>query len=320
VRIKADKDTFFHKKKTLRCGGRFIEFSGPAIMGILNLTPDSFYDGGKAETIDQALKLAEKMLNEGADFLDLGAVSTRPGAKRVPYKEERKRLIPLLRRIIREFPNALISVDTTDHTIAAEAINEGALIINDISGGIFDPMMFETVAKLGIPIIIMHMQGTPGNMQTDPKYKNVLKEVMFFLSSQLESARLAGISDIIIDPGFGFGKTVEHNYSLMEGLDLFKFFECPIMVGISRKSMINNVLGTQPFSALNGTTAVHTLALFKGADILRVHDVKEARQVVGIVKDDICSMNIENRTSKEFHFGFFDFVMFCTMIFSFSSC
>jgi dihydropteroate synthase len=280
--LKTDKYTFFQKKKSLRFKGKLIELNRPAVMGIINLSPDSFYSGSVTVTKDRLLLQAEKMINEGADFLDLGAASTRPGAKNISSAEEQKRLIPAIKMIVNTFPAITLSVDTTSSETAEKAINEGAAMINDISAGIFDPRMFETIARYRIPIVLMHIQGTPQNMQKNPSYKNVLKEVIFFLSGQVEKAKLAGISDIIIDPGFGFGKTVEHNYSLLAGLDLFRIFECLVMVGISRKSMINKVLGTLPANALNGTTAVHTIALMNGADVLRVHDVKEAKQAIDI--------------------------------------
>jgi dihydropteroate synthase len=276
------KDTVFRKKKTLLCRGKLIDLSTPLVMGILNVTPDSFYDGGELSDRDALLKQAEKMLKEGAAFLDLGAVSTRPGAKMVSEQEESDRLLRALISLTDEFPDAIISIDTCRSNIAKEAAKAGAAIINDISGGTADPEMMKTVADCGLPFIMMHMKGTPENMQSNPKYQNVTKEVIMFLSTQLHKAYQAGINDVIVDPGFGFGKTVEHNFSLLENLNAVSFLECPVLVGISRKSMINKVLGTKPESALNGTTSAHTIALLKGADILRVHDVKEAIQVINV--------------------------------------
>ena len=277
------KNTFFSSQKTLNCGGKLISLERPLVMGIVNLTPDSFYNGGKYNNTTDVLKHISKMLVEGADIIDIGAISTKPGAKEVDAKEENKRLFPVLKLVKKEFPYAIISVDTYRSEIAKTAVDYGAHIINDISAGSFDKKMFKTISGLQIPYIIMHIQGTPANMQKNPKYNNVLKEVMFYFSEKIAALNNLGVNDIIIDPGFGFGKTVEHNYELLNNLEYFSFFELPLMVGVSRKSMINKVLGTKPDDALNGTTALNTIALMKGANILRVHDVKEAVETVKIV-------------------------------------
>jgi len=276
------KDTFFQKKKNIVCRGKCISLSAPVVMGIVNLTPDSFYDGGSAGSIAEILKKAEKMLTEGAAILDLGAASSRPGAEEVSTELELTRLIPALDAIRKEFPDTLISIDTYRAKVAKEAHSGGADIINDISGGEADADMIPTVGKLSMPYILMHMQGLPSNMQKEPHYVNIIKELQYYFSSRIHAAHLAGISDIIIDPGFGFGKTVEHNYELLTHMDRFEISGCPILAGVSRKSMINKVLNTTPETALNGTTAANMLALSHGADILRVHDVKEARQAISI--------------------------------------
>lgn len=276
------KDTFFSSQKSVNCGGRLLSLEKPLVMGILNITPDSFYDGGKHEGVKNIIRHTERMLEEGAAIIDAGAVSTRPGSAGVSVSEEKSRLIPVLKKLVREFPEALFSVDTYRSDIARIAIGEGAHIINDISAGQFDKKMFATIAELRIPYIIMHMQGTPGTMQIDPKYKNVVKEVLFYFSTRVNKLKRLGINDIIIDPGFGFGKTVAHNYELLGNLELFSTFSLPVMAGVSRKSMINNVLGIKPGNALNGTTVLNTMALMKGANILRVHDVKEAVEAIKI--------------------------------------
>ena len=252
-------------------------------MGILNLTPDSFFDGGKLKTDDELLKQAAQFLTDGATFLDIGGVSTKPGAAEVNEEEELKRVIPAIEKIIKEFPEALVSIDTFRAEVAKQAINSGACLINDISGGEFDELMFATVRELKAPYILMHIQGTPQTMQLNPTYKDVVGEVILKLSQKVEKLRYLGINDLIIDPGFGFGKTVEHNYELLKNLREFQFLNTPVLVGISRKSMINKVLNTKPENALNGTTVVNTLALLNGASILRVHDVKEAIEAVKIV-------------------------------------
>jgi dihydropteroate synthase len=279
------KNTFFSSKKTLNCGGTLLSLERPLVMGILNLTSDSFYDGGKHKNTNDVLKHVSQMLEEGVDIVDIGAVSTKPGAKEITTDEEKNKLIPILKIIKKDFPNAIISIDTYRSELAKAALDCGAHIINDISAGTFDKDMFKTISEIQVPYIIMHIQGTPLNMQVNPVYKNVVKEVVFYLSEKVEELKRLGVNDIIIDPGFGFGKTVEHNYKLLNNLDYFKVFELPLLVGFSRKSMINIVLNTTPSEALNGTTVLNTIALMKGANILRVHDVKEAVEAVKIIEN-----------------------------------
>jgi dihydropteroate synthase len=274
------KDTIFHKRQFIHIRGELIDLSTPKVMGILNVTPDSFHDGGKFNSVDAALRQAEVMLEEGADFIDIGAVSTRPGSKAISAEEEWARLEGILSAITNRFSGVLISVDTYRANVAKNAIQSGAHLINDVSAGRFDEKMFATLAELQVPYIMMHMQGSPETMQQNPSYTNIVVDVMRFFSERLEKIRAMGINDVIIDPGFGFGKTVEHNYALLNQLADFALLELPILVGVSRKSMINKVLGTKPENALNATTALHAFALERGANILRVHDVKEAKQVV----------------------------------------
>lgn len=252
-------------------------------MGILNLTPDSFYDGGKFLSIDKQLAQVEQMLLEGASIIDLGAVSTRPGAGEVCQTGELERLLPSLRAIRIRFPECILSVDTFRPLVARAAVNYGAGMINDIYGGRYEEGMFDTIATLNVPYIMMHMKGNPGNMQENPTYSDVVAEIVYFFEQQTSKARLNGLQQIILDPGFGFGKTDVHNYRLLSHLDDFKSLGYPVMVGLSRKSMINRILKTKPREALNGTTVLNTIALIKGADILRVHDVKEAIQAIKLV-------------------------------------
>ncbi|MCD4746858.1 MAG: dihydropteroate synthase [Bacteroidales bacterium] len=252
-------------------------------MGILNITPDSFYDGDKYNSEYLWLKQTEKMLKEGASIIDIGVVSTRPGAKKISEKEELQRLLPVLTSIVKNFSDLIISVDTYRSGIAEIAVQNSAFMINDISGGTFDKKMFDTIAKLQVPYIIMHIKGAPQNMQKNPTYDNVVKEIKNFFSQQIKKLNLKGINDIIIDPGFGFGKTLKHNYEILNNLNSFNAFGLPVLAGISRKSMINKVLNTKPSEALNGTTVLNTICLLKGAKILRVHDVKEAMEVIKIV-------------------------------------
>jgi dihydropteroate synthase len=274
------KDNFFYTKYTMNCGGRLISFDKALIMGIINLTPDSFYDKSRQNSETSALKQAEKMVADGANILDLGAVSTRPGSPEISKEEELNRLLPSLKSIRKAYPESIISVDTWRADVAKAAINEGADVINDISGGTMDVNMFETIAQLKVPYILMHIQGTPQTMQQNPSYKDVLNEVIDFLAERIQKLRLMGVADIIVDPGFGFGKTLEHNYTLLKHLEQFKILDCPILVGISRKSMITKTLNISAEEALNGTTVLNTIALMKGAKILRVHDVKQAVEAV----------------------------------------
>jgi len=268
----------------LKCGDKDINLSHKIVMAILNVTPDSFFDGGVNMTEKAWHHKVEQSLNDGAEIIDIGAVSTRPGAKEVSRDEELERLIPAVKSILKHFPECIISVDTYRSQVAHAVIEEGALMINDISGGTFDPEILKVVAKAGLPYIVMHIQGTPRNMQANPVYGDITSEVIDFLKEQTEHANRAGIQQVIWDPGFGFGKTNEHNFQLMKDLKLFKALGHPLLVGISRKSMINKVLGTKPSEALNGTTVLNTFALLNGADILRVHDVKEAVETVKLLE------------------------------------
>ncbi len=272
------------EKSTINCGGKLLDLSSPIVMGILNVTPDSFYDGGKFIDEKRWIEQVHKMTIDGADMVDIGAISTRPGATVISQEEELLRLIPTITSIRREFPNIPISIDTWRSEVAVQAVNSGANIINDISGGLFDLEMFSTIAKLNVPYIMMHTGGKPEVMQINPTYSHIIHDIIQFFATQLEKLRDLGVHDIILDPGFGFGKTLEHNYQLLAKLDSFQLFDLPILVGVSRKSMIQKLLEIQPEEALNGTSIVHTLALMKGASILRVHDVKEAVEAVKIVK------------------------------------
>lgn len=279
----ARKGTKFLQNIMLNIKGEIHAFHSPLIMGILNLTPDSFFDGGKHGSDIKILEKTEKMIKEGVNIIDLGAYSSRPGAENVDEKEELKRLIEPLKRIRSSFPELIISVDTFRSNVAEQAVEFGADIINDISSGELDDKMMDTISKIKVPYIMMHMQGNPNNMQENPTYDDVTSSVLKFFTSKIKMANAKGINDIIIDPGFGFGKNVSHNYELLKNLKSFEMFKKPILVGVSRKSMINKVLKINPKDALNGSTALHTIALQNGANILRVHDVKEAREVVKIV-------------------------------------
>lgn len=268
---------------TINCNGQLVDLSTPKVMGILNLTPDSFYDGGKYRDEKDILTQVEKMLNDGATFIDIGAYSSRPGAPHISEEEELQRIVPVITLLLNAFPDILISVDTFRSSVAKTCIEAGAALINDISAGEMDSNMFKTIGELNVPYIMMHMQGTPQNMQQNPTYKNVTQDVLYYFSGKIALARQYNINDIIIDPGFGFGKTTAHNYQLLSDLELFINLKLPILVGASRKSMIYNTLNTDAKNALNGTTVVNTLALHKGASILRVHDVKEAMECVTLV-------------------------------------
>jgi dihydropteroate synthase len=275
------KDTLFSAKRTLNCGGAVIDFSQPRVMGILNLTPDSFYDGGRYVTEKDILLRAAKMLEEGADVIDVGAYSSRPGATNISPEEEKNRLTGALEALRKEHPGILISVDTFRADIASFVVNEfNVNIINDISSGMMDPEMISVVAALRVPYIMMHMQGTPQDMQTNPVYQDVTKEVLSFFSERIRKALDVGLTDIIVDPGFGFGKSLDDNFKLLRELELFGVLGCPVMVGLSRKSMIYKFLKLTPEEALNGTTTLQTLALENGASLLRVHDVEEAIQTI----------------------------------------
>ncbi len=271
------------KKITLNCKGCIVSLEKPTVMGILNITPDSFYDGGRYKNTDEALKQAEKMLIEGATFIDIGAYSSRPGAADVNLENELKNAIPIIELVSKEFPQAIISIDTFRAKVAEEAISAGAHIVNDISSGDDDKEMFATVSKLKAPYIMMHKKGSPQNMQHNPLYENVVLEVMNYFTEKVAAANTAGIVDVILDPGFGFGKNLHHNYQLLNALNDFQIFGLPILAGISRKKMIQKIIATDVQNSLNGTTAANTIAILNGATILRVHDVKEAVECINIV-------------------------------------
>lgn len=268
---------------TINCKGQLIDLSTPKVMGILNLTPDSFFDGGRYQDGASSLKQVERMLNEGATFIDVGAYSSRPGAEHVSEEVELQRLIPVLELILKEFPEIFISVDTFRAKVAQAAVETGAAIINDISAGQLDANMMATVGNLKVPYIMMHMRGTPQTMLKKTEYDDLIKDILYYFSQRLAEARTHGITNPIVDPGFGFAKTRKQNFELLNNLELFKFIDHPLLVGISRKSMIYKTLDTTVEQALNGTSVLNTVALEKGASILRVHDVKEAVECVKLV-------------------------------------
>jgi dihydropteroate synthase len=270
--------------KSINCNGKLIDFTTPKVMGILNSTPDSFFDGGIYKDLAAMLHQAEKMLQEGATFIDIGAYSSKPNAKKVDEKEELDRITPVVKALVKEFPHILISIDTFRSTIAKECIQLGACMINDISAGSLDKNMFHTVAELQVPYILMHMQGTPQTMQAHPTYKDVISDILYYFSKKISELRALKVNDIIIDVGFGFGKTAAHNFELLRELNLFETYELPILAGLSRKSMLYNLLETTPQKALNATTVANTIALLNGASILRVHDVKEAIEAIKVVE------------------------------------
>ena len=261
---------------TINCKGNLIDLSTPKVMGILNITPNSFYDGGKFQEESVVLNQVEKMLNEGATFIDIGAYSSKPNAEFVSEEEELQRILPILQQIIKQFPEAIISIDTFRAEVAKQCVLNGAALINDISAGHLDEKMLPTIAELQVPYIMMHMKGNPQTMQSLAHYDDIVKEMIYYFSERIFEARKLGINDLIVDPGFGFAKTLEQNYEVMQKLDIFKQLELPLLVGISRKSMIYKTLETSAQEALNGTTFLNAIALEKGANILRVHDVKEA--------------------------------------------
>jgi dihydropteroate synthase len=269
----------------ISCKGKLIDLTTPKIMGILNLTPDSFYDGGVFNNTDRALAQTEKMLLEGATFIDVGGASSKPGAVEISIDEELARVLPIIEEIQKRFPEAIISIDTYRGVVAQQAVATGAAIVNDISGGNLDAKMLGTVGALGgVPYIAMHMQGKPQNMQDNPSYDNVLVAIRSFFAAKIDEAHKAGIHDIIIDPGFGFGKTLDHNYSLLKSLSSMQMDGIPMLIGLSRKSMIHKLLEIEAADALNGTTVLNTIALQQGAQILRVHDVKEAQQAIHLIE------------------------------------
>jgi dihydropteroate synthase len=278
----------FERKGMINCRGKLLNLEKPLVMGILNLSPDSFYDGGKYKDIDKTNDRIDQMLIEGAAIIDIGAYSSRPGAVDISMKEELRRLKPVLEVILKKSDSIIVSIDTFRSEIAQIVIKDyGVSIINDISGGSIDQNMFGTIAKLNVPYILMHMKGTPQDMQANPNYGNVFEEIVRYFSVKLQSLKQLGVHDVILDPGFGFGKTLEHNYEILNKLDDFRIFELPVLAGLSRKSMIYKFLNCTPDEALNGTTVLNTIALQKGVNILRVHDVAEAKQTI----DLFCKMS-----------------------------
>ena len=270
----------FSVNKTLNVGGKLIDLSQPKVMGILNVTPDSFYDGKKHNDERTILNQVEKMLREEADFIDVGGCSTRPGAEEISVDEELRRVVPAIKLIVKNFPETVISIDTFRSQIATEAVEAGAVMVNDISGGGLDEKMFSTIASLRVPYILMHMRGTPQTMAHQTTYDNLIKEIIDYLHSKIFQLQNLGVKDIIIDPGFGFAKSIEQNFELLNNLNQFQVLSKLILVGLSRKSMIWKTLKTNPEEALNGTTALNVVALMKGASILRVHDVREAKEAI----------------------------------------
>jgi len=284
--ITSSGSKFLKRKRSITLNGKSFNFDKPVVMGILNVTPNSFYDGGRYTKDKTILQHVEQMVEEGVNIIDVGAVSTHPGANTVSTKDEISRLLPALKAIKKRFPDVPISIDTFRSWVAVEAMDvAGECIVNDISGGNFDENMFSTVAKLGVPYILMHIVGTPQTMQDDPHYDDIVKDISSYFSEKVRLLTRAGVKDIILDPGFGFGKSIDDNYDLMNRLDSFKVFQLPVLAGISRKSMIFKLLGITPEESLPGTESLNTMALLGGADILRVHDVKEAVHAVKIFEE-----------------------------------
>lgn len=269
---------------TLNCNGKILDLKIPKVMGILNLTPDSFYDGGKYQSVKSATERCSEMLNQGADIIDIGAVSSRPGSKVISEKEELKRLIPILKVLVKEFDSAVFSIDTFRSQIAKASLDEGVAVINDITAGKFDSKMLPLVGKYNAVYIAMHMQGLPDNMQENPNYKNITSELLSFFLDKINSCHLNKINDVIIDPGFGFGKKIKQNFTILKNLEIFHELNVPILVGFSRKSMIYKSLKIESVDALNGTTVLNTIALLKKANILRVHDIKEAKESIELCR------------------------------------
>ncbi|MHA4894436.1 dihydropteroate synthase [Pedobacter sp. PWIIR3] len=278
------KDTFLYRKTTLNLRGKLLDLAYPCVMGIINITPDSFYGDSRVSTEQQAMNMAEKHLNEGAVFLDLGAYSSRPGAEDIDEEEELSRLIPMVEAIHKNFPEAFLSIDTFRSKVARAAVESGAHLINDISGGSLDDQMFETVASLQVPYVLMHMKGTPQTMKNEASYADFRMEVNNYFSDKIAALKQLGVKDVILDPGFGFAKTTAHNFELLNHLEDLQHFGYPLLSGISRKGMIYKTLEITADKSLNGTTALNTISLMKGASILRVHDVKEAVQCVTLVQ------------------------------------
>lgn len=277
--------SYFLKKATIDCNGRLIDLSRPIVMGIVNVTPDSFFSGSRFNNKARIVRHVGMMLDDGAGIIDIGAYSSRPGAKDISVNEELKRLIPAMTALRKKFPDAIISIDTFRAEVARRMVEDfGVGMVNDISGGELDSKMFETVADLHVPYILMHMKGNPITMQTNPTYENVEQELILYFAQKLRELNLLGVKDVIIDPGFGFSKTIEHNFELLAKLNDFRVFDLPILTGFSRKSMIYKLLNSMPDEALNGTTVLNTVALLQGASILRVHDVKEAVETIRLLE------------------------------------
>ena len=270
---------------TIKLKESLLDLSSPMIMGILNVTPDSFYDGGFYDNQKKVLNQVEKMINDGASIIDIGGYSSRPGADNISPEVELARVLPILKLIKERFSKILISIDTFRSVVAKQCVENGADIINDISGGSLDSKMFETVAKLNVPYIIMHMRGNPSNMMDKTDYENIIEEMENYFSKKIELAKSFGINDIIIDPGFGFAKTTEQNFDILKNLTSFKKLDKPLLVGVSRKSMIYKTLNISPIDSLNGSTVLHTISLLKGANIIRTHDVKEANECIRLVNE-----------------------------------
>lgn len=275
-----NKSNVFNANYTLNINGKLVDFDQPLVMGILNCTPDSFYENSRIKNNESAIQVAEQMIAEGADILDIGGMSSRPNAQIIDTIEEIDRVLPVIEAIHKQFPETILSIDTIHASVAKRAIEHGCAIVNDISGGGFDQAMLKTVGQLKVPFILMHMRGNPSNMKSKAKYDNLVSEVNFELSEKIAAAKGAGIKDIVVDPGFGFSKTVNHNFEMLNHLEAFHIHQYPLLVGISRKSMIYKTLNTNAENALNGSTALHFSALMKGAKILRVHDVLEANEAV----------------------------------------
>lgn len=278
------EDTYFGSKLSIRIGGELMDFAVPKVMGIVNVTPDSFYDGSRAMNEAIVLERVNDLLNSGADIIDVGGYSSRPGAEDISEEQELNRVIPMIRSIKKEFPKAILSIDTFRSSVAREAIENGANIINDISGFEIDPEIASVAGEYKVPYILMHMRGAPQSMQSDTHYDNLYREVALYFSQKIAVLREKGVTDIVLDPGFGFGKSIEQNHSLLRHFEAFHSFGCPLLAGVSRKSMIYKKLGIQPEDALNGTIALNAIALSKGAHILRVHDAKEASDLIHLLK------------------------------------
>ncbi len=286
---------FKHENYRIKCGDKFINLCNPVVMGILNVTPDSFYDGGKYTCRSAILQRASQIVDEGAAIIDLGAYSTRPGARDISAVEEYERMAPAVALLREKFPDTVLSIDTFRAEVAQKIVEEfGACIINDISGGTMDADMFVTVADLGVPYIMMHIQGTPQTMQNNPKYNNLMEDISRFFTQRIEQLKKMGVEDIIIDPGFGFGKTLDDNYEIVSKLHEFQQFNVPLLAGLSRKSMIYKFLGGSPDTSLNGTSVLNAMCLERGANILRVHDVKQAVECIKLVG----KVNFPNKKSE----------------------